>query len=154
VLVAQALGRWGNWFNNELHGGPTDLPWGLTIHEWDQSAGHAVRDASGNAVVLGTFHPTFLYESLWCLLLALALVLVDRRFALRRGQVFGLYVAGYPIGRIVIEKMRTDDANLILGQRVNVWTSIVVFLLGVLLVWSGRRREVAVPRTPQSQHTE
>ena len=60
VAVAQALGRWGNWFNNELYGRPTDVPWGLTIHQWDQSAGHAVRDANGTAVVLGTFHPTFL----------------------------------------------------------------------------------------------
>ena len=68
--------------------------------------------------------------------------------------MFGLYVAGYPLGRIVFEKMRTDDANVILGQRVNVWTSILVFLLGVFLVWSARRREVAVPRTVASQHTE
>ena len=85
MAVAQALGRWGNWFNNELYGAPTDLPWGLTIHQWDQSAGHAVRDASGNPVVLGTFHPTFLYESLWCLLLALVLVLADRRSAAAQG---------------------------------------------------------------------
>ena len=145
VAVAQALGRWGNWFNNELYGGRTDLPWGLTIHEWDQAAGHAVRDASGKAVVLGTFHPTFLYESLWCLLLALFLVVVDRRRRLRRGQLFGLYVAGYPVGRIVFELMRSDEANHILGVRVNVWVSILVFLLGVFLVWAGRNRPVALP---------
>ncbi|KRF22563.1 prolipoprotein diacylglyceryl transferase [Phycicoccus sp. Soil802] len=154
VAVAQALGRWGNWFNNELYGRPTDLPWGLTIHEWDQSAGHAVRDANGKAIVLGTFQPTFLYESLWCLLLALVLVLVDRRWALRKGQLFGLYVIGYPMGRIVFELMRSDEANLIFGVRVNVWTSILVFLLGIAIVWFGRRREVAVPREVASQHTE
>jgi prolipoprotein diacylglyceryl transferase len=154
VAVAQALGRWGNWFNNELYGRRTDVPWGLTIHEWDQSAGHAVRDGNGNAVVLGTFHPTFLYESLWCLLLALVLVLVDRRWALRKGQLFGLYVMGYPLGRIVFEEMRSDEAHIIFGQRVNVWTSIIVFLLGVAIVWFGRRREVAVPRDGKSQHTE
>ena len=154
VAVAQALGRWGNWFNNELYGRPTDLPWGLTIHEWDQSAGHAVRDASGKAVVLGTYHPTFLYESLWCLLLALVLVLADRRWSLRRGQVFGLYVAGYPLGRVVFELMRSDPAHHILGLRVNVWTSILVFVLGVALVWSGRGRAASVGRTPASQHTE
>ena len=85
MAVAQAIGRWGNWFNNELYGRETDVPWALTIHQWDQSAGQAVRDASGNPIVLGTFHPTFLYESLWCLVLALALVLIDRRFDLRRG---------------------------------------------------------------------
>jgi prolipoprotein diacylglyceryl transferase len=145
VAVAQALGRWGNWFNNELYGGRTDLPWGLTIHEWDQAAGHAVRDAGGKAVVLGTYHPTFLYESLWCLLLALFLVVVDRRLPLRKGQLFGLYVAGYPVGRIVFELMRTDEANHIFGVRVNVWVSILVFLLGLLLVWLGRRRPLALP---------
>jgi prolipoprotein diacylglyceryl transferase len=152
VAVAQALGRWGNWFNNELYGRKTDLPWGLTIHEWDQSAGHAVRDASGNPVVLGTFHPTFLYESLWCLVLALLLLLADRRFALHRGQVFALYVAGYPVGRIVFEFMRSDQANTILGLRVNVWTSVLVFALGVGLFWLfGKRARVAQP-TPETSH--
>lgn len=154
VAVAQALGRWGNWFNNELYGRPTSVPWGLTIHEWDQSAGHAVRDAAGHPVVLGTFQPTFLYESLWCLLLALGLVLADRRLALRRGQVFGLYVAGYPLGRVVFELMRSDEANHILGLRVNVWTSILVFLFGVFLVWWARRREPVVGTAPASQHPE
>ena len=69
VLLAHALGRWGNWFNNELYGGPTDLPWGLTIHRWDLEAGRAVTDAQGHAVVLGTFQPVFLYESFFCVLL-------------------------------------------------------------------------------------
>jgi prolipoprotein diacylglyceryl transferase len=154
VAVAQALGRWGNWFNNELYGRKTDVPWGLTIHEWDQSAGHAVRGADGKAIVLGTFHPTFLYESLWCLLLALFLVLADRRWALRKGQLFGLYVIGYPVGRIVFELMRSDTANRIFNVRVNVWTSILVFLLGIAIVWFGRRREVALPRAATSQNTE
>jgi prolipoprotein diacylglyceryl transferase len=138
--VGQAIGRWGNWFNNELYGGRTDLPWGLTIHEWDQAAGHAVRDAAGQPVVLGTFHPTFLYESIFCLLLALVLLLVDRRWKLAPGQVLGLYVAGYPVGRIVLEFMRTDFANRIFNVRVNVWTSILVFLLGVWIVWFCGRR--------------
>jgi prolipoprotein diacylglyceryl transferase len=154
VAVAQALGRWGNWFNNELYGRATDVPWGLTIHQWDQSAGHAVRDASGKAVVLGTYQPTFLYESIWCLLLAVVLVFADRRWALRKGQLFGLYVIGYPIGRIVFELMRSDFANKIFGVRVNVWTSILVFLLGLAIVWFGRRRELALPRQETSQHTE
>lgn len=154
VAVAQALGRWGNWFNNELYGRETDVPWALTIHEWDQGAGRAVRDASGDPVVLGTFHPTFLYESIWCLVLALALVLADRRFDLRRGQVLGLYVAGYPLGRVVFELMRTDEANEILGLRVNVWTSALVFVLGLAIFWLSRHRERSVQREPASQHTE
>ena len=140
IAVAQAVGRWGNWFNNELYGRETDVPWALTIHRWDQGAGEAVRDASGAPVVLGTFHPTFLYEALWCLLLALLLLLADRRLELRRGQVFALYVAGYPVGRVVIELMRSDEANTILGLRVNVWTSALFFLLGTGLFWLFRRR--------------
>jgi prolipoprotein diacylglyceryl transferase len=140
VALAQAIGRWGNWFNNELYGGPTTLPWGLEIHEWDQAAGRAVLDSAGQPVVLGVFHPTFLYESVFLVLLAAALLVIDRRATLARGQLLGLYVAGYPLGRIVIERMRTDEAELVLGQRLNVWTSIVVFLLGVWIFWfTGRR---------------
>ena len=154
VAVAQAIGRWGNWFNNELYGRETDVPWALEIHQWDQGSGQAVLDASGDPVVLGTFHPTFLYESLWCLLLALALLLLDRRLDLRRGQVFALYVAGYPLGRVVFELMRSDEANLILGLRVNVWTSILVFLLGVgLFWWFGRRSEPARETAAASQNS-
>jgi len=145
VALAQGIGRWGNWFNNELHGRATDLPWGLTIHEWDQAAGKAVVDSSGNPVVLGTFHPTFIYEAIFVSLLALALVLWDRRKQLEPGQVFGLYVAGYPMGRIIVELMRADTANEILGLRVNVWTSIAVFLLGVWIYWWCGRRHAAVP---------
>jgi len=140
ILVAQAIGRFGNYFNNEIHGSPTDLPWGLKVYEWDQAAGHAVLDANGNPVVLGVFHPTFLYEAIFCLLLAGLLIWLDRRHDFRRGQIFALYVAGYPIGRGVVEFMRTDDANHILGLRVNSWVSILVFLLGVFLYfWFGRR---------------
>ena len=150
VALAQAVGRFGNWFNNELYGGPTDLPWALTIHEWDQSAGRAVRDAAGEPVVLGTFHPVFLYEALWLVLLAAALVMLERRVRLARGQVLGLYVAGYPLGRIVLELMRTDDATIVLGQRINVWTSIAVFLVGVaVVVWAGRTQ----PRTVSQRET-
>ena len=151
VALAQAIGRFGNWFNNELYGEPTDLPWGLTIHEWDHSAGRAVEDAAGNPVVLGTFHPVFLYEAIWLVLLAGALILAERRFALRRGQVLGLYVAGYPLGRIVLELMRTDEATLILGQRINVWTSVIVFVLGVAIVaWAGRSQPAAVSQSETS----
>ncbi len=139
VAFAQALGRLGNWFNNELYGGPTTLPWGLEIHEWDQSAGRAVVDAAGDPIVLGTYHPTFLYELIFLVVLGAGLLWADRRFDLASGQLAGLYVAGYPVGRIVIERMRTDEAELILGQRLNVWTSLLVFALGVgILVVRGR----------------
>ncbi|HET7477432.1 MAG TPA: prolipoprotein diacylglyceryl transferase [Dermatophilaceae bacterium] len=139
LAVAQALGRWGNWFNNELYGSPTDLPWGLTIHAWDQGTGRALRDAAGNAVVLGTFQPTFLYESLWCLLVAGLVLLAERRRRLAAGQAFFLYVMLYTVGRLVVEAMRTDEANRILGLRLNIWTSVLVFLLGLVLYLRARR---------------
>ena len=129
------MGRFGNWFNNEIYGAPTDLPWRLRIYEWDTGAGRAVVDAAGDPVIKGWFHPTFLYEALWCLLLAAFLIWIGRRFTLKPGQVFAAYVMGYPIGRFFIESMRTDSANLILGYRVNTWVSILVFLLGVFLWW-------------------
>jgi prolipoprotein diacylglyceryl transferase len=152
VAFAQAIGRWGNWFNNELYGSRTDLPWGLQIHQWDQSAGRAVVDPAGHPVVLGTFHPTFLYESVFLVLLGTLLLVVDHRRHLAPGQLTGLYVAGYPVGRIVIERMRTDEAELILGQRLNVWTSIVVFLLGVWIYWfTGRRARRAAQGEPGGQ---
>jgi len=155
ILVAQAIGRFGNYFNNEIHGSPTDLPWGLKVYQWDQAAGHAVLDANGNPVVLGVFHPTFLYEAVFCLLLAGLLIWLDRRHDFRRGQIFALYVAGYPIGRGVVEFMRTDDANHILGLRVNSWVSILVFLLGVFLYfWFGRRPADSDQPEPESDPEE
>jgi prolipoprotein diacylglyceryl transferase len=140
VAIAQAMGRFGNWFNNELYGAETDVPWKLRIHQWDTSTGRAVLDADGNPVVLGFFHPTFLYEALWVLALAAFLLWFERRRPLARGQVFAGYVMGYPIGRIIVENMRTDPATHILGQRINTWTSILVFLLGLWLWFFFSRR--------------
>lgn len=152
ILLAQAIGRFGNWFNNELYGERTDLPWGLTIHRWDQAAGRAVTDSSGQAVVLGTYHPVFLYEFLFCVLLAMLLIWLDGRRSFAPGQIVALYIAGYPIGRLVIETMRTDDATIILGQRLNVWTSLIVFALGVILfVIRGRRPRTTRDHIPQGE---
>lgn len=154
LIIAQAIGRWGNWFNNELYGGPTDLPWALQIHEWDATTGEAVRDAGGQAVVLGSYHPTFLYESLWCLGVAALLVWADRRFRLRPGQVFALYVMGYTLGRVWIEMMRVDEANHVLGLRLNVWTSLLVFAFGLAWFVLARRRSRTVSTTdPMESHT-
>jgi len=153
ILVAQAIGRWGNWFNNEIHGEATDLPWGLEIHRWDVATGRAAVDAAGDPIVLGTFHPTFLYESLFLLVLAVLILVVDRRARLAPGQVLGLYVAGYPLGRIIIETMRTDAANTLLGLRVNIWTSVIVFALGIAIYgFCGPRRAGA--RRPRAPHPE
>lgn len=153
IAVAQAIGRWGNWFNNEIHGGATDLPWGLEIHRWDAAAGRAVLDAAGEPIVLGTFHPTFLYEALFLLVLAIGLLVLDRRRSLAPGQLMGAYIAGYPVGRILIEMMRTDPANTLLGLRVNIWTSLLVFILGVT-VWAVCGRRGATPRPALVSHGE
>ena len=135
IVLAQAMGRWGNWFNNELYGGPTSLPWRLQIHDIDIVTGHAVPCSFGRvgALVCGYYQPTFLYESLWNIGLAVALIVLDRRLRLGRGNVFALYVMGYTIGRGWIEALRTDHANHFLGLRLNDWTALIVFVLA--LAW-------------------
>ncbi len=141
IVLAQAIGRLGNWFNNELYGSPTTLPWGLQVHQWDAAAGHAVLGPGGQPVVLGTFHPTFLYELLWDVGTAVLLVVVDRRFRFGHGRLFALYVLVYTIGRAWIEALRIDPANHVLGLRLNLWTSVLVGLGAlVYLILSFRLR--------------
>ncbi len=133
VLVAQAIGRWGNWFNQELYGRPTDLPWALEIDSRHRPAEHLDE---------ATFHPTFLYESLWCLAAFAVIVLLDRRLQLGHGRVAALYVMLYTLGRGWIETLRIDDVQLddVLGLRLNVWTSIVLFVAAAAyFVISSRR---------------
>jgi len=132
IVLAQAIGRWGNWFNQELFGRPTDLPWGLEIDR-------ELRPSQ--FVEAETFHPTFLYESLWCIGVALVLLWADRKFRMGHGRVFALYVALYTVGRGWIESLRIDPANEVMGLRLNVWTSILVFAGAVTyIVVSARRR--------------
>ncbi|SEM01663.1 prolipoprotein diacylglyceryl transferase [Blastococcus sp. DSM 46786] len=142
LLVAQAIGRLGNWFNNELYGARTDLPWALTIYEW--AGGAAVVGPDGQPEVLGTFHPTFLYELLWNLVAAALVVWADRRFQLSHGRAFALYVASYSAGRLWIELLRIDPATTFFGIRLNVFTAFILGLLAVAyLIWQrGRPREV------------
>lgn len=147
IVIAQALGRWGNWFNNELYGRATTLPWKLQIHSLDVVSGKAARDPSGKIIVLGYFQPTFLYEMLWDLAVAGLLIYLDRRRRLGRGQVFLLYVMAYTAGRFWVEGLRSDTANHIFGMRVNSWVSILVFLggLALFLHQRGKPRSVAGP---------
>lgn len=129
IALAQAIGRWGNWFNQELYGERTDVPWALEI------------TSSTDGRVPGTYHPTFLYESLWCIGVAVLVIWADRRFKLGHGRAFALYVASYCAGRFWIEYMRVDDAHHILGLRLNNWTALFVFILAVIyIVLSARKR--------------
>lgn len=124
VLFAQAIGRFGNWFNGELFGKPTSLPWGLEIPP-------ALRPNGYEEFV--TFHPTFLYESLWCILVALAIMRFERRF--KPGQSFLFYVSAYSIGRFFIEMLRIDQAHSFGGLRLNVFVSAFVAVLAAFLFW-------------------
>ena len=134
VLVAQAVGRWGNWFNQELYGRPTDLPWGLEIDTAHRPSQY---------LDVTTFHPTFLYECLWNLAAFAVLIWLDRRFRLGHGRVAALYVMLYTAGRGWIENLRIDDVQMddVLGLRLNVWTSIVLFAAAAaFFAWSALRR--------------
>ncbi|MFB8209996.1 MULTISPECIES: prolipoprotein diacylglyceryl transferase [unclassified Streptomyces] len=142
IVLAQACGRWGNWFNQELYGRETHVPWALKISD-------------GPNRVAGTYHPTFLYESLWCVGVALLVVWADRRFKMGHGRVFALYVAAYCAGRAWIEYMRVDEAHHILGLRLNVWTALIVFVLAVTyIVISAKlrpgREEIVEPGAPEA----
>lgn len=131
IVLAQAIGRFGNYFNQELFGAPTDLPWGLEIDPANRPIGYEAFE---------TFHPTFLYEALWNLGVFFLLIWADRRWRIGYGRLFALYVALYTLGRVWIEALRIDTANTILGVRLNVWTSIIVFVGAVAyLVISNRR---------------
>jgi prolipoprotein diacylglyceryl transferase len=149
LLVAQAIGRLGNWFNQELFGGATTLPWGLRIDDAHLPVGAAP----------GTlFHPTFLYELIWDLAAAAFVIWADRRFRLGHGRVFWLYVATYCLGRLWVEMVRIDTAHHIFGLRLNVWTAILVGLGAlVAFVVVGRRhpgRETTLLLAPPAAQDE
>ncbi|MFT3942650.1 MAG: prolipoprotein diacylglyceryl transferase [Ancrocorticia sp.] len=131
LLIAQGIGRFGNYFNQELYGRPTDLPWALEI-----DPAHIVGDFPPGT----TFHPTFLYETLWCFAGAALLIAIEKRFNLRGGQLFAAYGVVYTAGRVWIESLRIDDAHHILGLRLNVWTSIILFLVSIVALLILRRR--------------
>ncbi|MFC5907064.1 prolipoprotein diacylglyceryl transferase [Streptacidiphilus monticola] len=135
LVLAQAIGRWGNYFNQELYGDRTSLPWGLEIN----------KDG-----VHGVFQPTFLYESLWDLGVMAVLLLVDRRWQFHSGRLFALYVALYTAGRGWIESLRTDHANEFFGVRLNDWTSLILFLAAVAYLIATRNRPEPENRTGKS----
>ena len=130
IPLAQAIGRWGNWFNQELYGRPTDLPWGLEIDD-----AHNLDHPPGT-----TFHPTFLYESLWNLALVGVLLWIDRRLKLGPGRLFAVYLIGYGTGRFWIEGLRIDptEASDVAGLRWNQWVALAAVVAGA--VWLARTR--------------
>lgn len=147
LVVAQAIGRLGNYWNQELFGAPTTVPWALEVFVRTPGGIAGVAPAAGGVceydtswikatpeILCGTYHPTFLYELLWNLGVAALTVWADRRWRLGGGRVFALYVAGYTLGRGWIEMLRIDPANHVLGLRINVLTSIVVFLAAVVFL--------------------
>jgi prolipoprotein diacylglyceryl transferase len=137
--LAQAIGRWGNYFNQELFGRPTTLPWGLKIDQAHRPLQYAQYK---------TFHPTFLYECLWDLAVVGIVLLVERRVRLRKGYLFAVYVAAYTFGRFWVESLRIDFAHKFLGLRLNDWVSIIVFVAALLFVARGLRPAPAPDAEP------
>ena len=134
VILAQGIGRLGNYFNQELYGAETDVPWALDIYYRVNEAGqYAPLTGRSTGEVIASVHPTFLYELIWNVAVFFVLIWADRRFRLGHGRVFWLYVAGYTLGRFFIEFMRRDEANLILGLRVNTWVSAILFIVAVVI---------------------
>lgn len=141
--LAQAIGRLGNWFNQELYGRPTDLPWALQIDPQHRTAGYEA---------FTTFHPTFLYEALWNLALVALLIWLDGKRVLRPGRIFAVYVGGYFLGRLWVESLRIDTATEIFGLRVNIVMSLVgIAASAVFLVAGGLRRR---PDDPDSLYKD
>ncbi len=138
IPLAQAIGRWGNWWNQELFGRPTDLPWALEVSdEKALTAGHPPGT---------TFHPTFLYESLWNLALCGVLLWIDKRFHLRPGRLMAVYLVGYGAGRFWVEGLRIDPADKLGGLRWNQWVALaVVVVAGLYLVLSAGRGRADTP---------
>lgn len=163
IVVAQAIGRLGNWFNQELYGAPTTLPWGLEVYQRVDPATGAPDDLGGVALdmtPIGTYHPTFLYELLWNLGVAALVVWADRRFRMGHGRAFALYVGAYCVGRFWIELMRTDPATEVFGGvRINNVVSVVVLLGAVAyIVLAPKGREeppaAAAPDGPGEKELE
>jgi prolipoprotein diacylglyceryl transferase len=145
--LAQAIGRWGNWWNQELYGKPTDLPWALEIDD-DKLPGGSPSATYPSGT---TFHPTFLYESLWNIGLCIFLLVLDRKVRLRPGRLMAVYVAGYALGRFWVESLRIDPANSGGGWRLNQWMAAGFFVAstGFLLVDWLRHRGDAAPSSTE-----
>lgn len=133
VLVAQGIGRLGNYFNQELFGIPTTLPWGLEIPSTNPAYPNGLPDGL-------TFHPTFLYEMIWNFAGAALILYLASKLQLQWGKVFGLYLVVYSLGRIWIESIRIDPSEVILGLRINIWSALIGVVIGIIVIWVQSRR--------------
>ncbi|GAB2644695.1 hypothetical protein GCM10027169_10840 [Gordonia jinhuaensis] len=155
ILLAQAIGRLGNYFNQELYGRETSLPWGLKIYDRIDKSGNvdpSLIDGHSTGHVVAIVQPTFLYELIWNVLIVIALVLLDRTGRIGHGRLFALYVAGYCAGRFFVELLRADHATHVFGIRINLFTAAIVFACAVvyfLLAPRGRETRDEVHRHPE-----
>lgn len=141
LLLAQAFGRFGNYFNQELFGKPTDVPWGLEV-----SADNAAWPIGLPAGTL--FHPTFLYEVIWNLLGVVVLIWLGKKLTLQWGKLFGVYLIWYGAGRVVWESMRIDPSEIFLGIRTNVWMALLAVVVGIVLIVVQSRRHPGLEPSP------
>ncbi|WP_437584905.1 prolipoprotein diacylglyceryl transferase [Paramicrobacterium sp. CJ85] len=141
LLVAQAFGRFGNWFNHELYGIPTDLPWGLEIES--SNPAYPVGLPAGTL-----FHPTFLYEVIWNLLGAAVIVWLGHKLTLQWGRQFALYLIWYGAGRVVWESIRIDPSEVFLGLRTNVWAALIAVILGIVIFFVQKSRHPGLEPSP------
>ncbi|HCG2962698.1 TPA: prolipoprotein diacylglyceryl transferase [Corynebacterium striatum] len=134
LILAQAIGRLGNWFNQELYGRPTDVPWALDIfYRVNEAGDYAPVSGRSTGEVMTSVHPTFLYELVWNVLVCLFLLWAQKAWKLGHGRLFALYVAGYTLGRFFVENMRSDEATLVFGLRINVIVSVVLFVVALIV---------------------
>jgi len=141
MLLAQAMGRLGNWFNHELFGLPTTLPWGLEIEPTNPA--YPVGLPAGTL-----FHPTFLYEIIWNLVGVAVILILERRFRLRWGSAFGVYLIWYGAGRSVFESIRVDPSEIFFGLRTNVWAALFAIVIGLVIILVQHRRHTGIELSP------
>ena len=142
IILAQGIGRMGNYFNQELYGRETTVPWGLEIYQRVNEAGQ-IDNLTGVSTgqLLSVVHPTFLYEMVWNVAMCAVIIWADKHFHLDRGRVFALYVGCYGVGRFWVELMRADPANHIFGLRINTVTSALLVIGAVIALWLLSRRQ-------------
>lgn len=155
LILAQAIGRFGNWFNQELYGRETTVPWALDIYyRVDEAGKYAPVTGHSTGEVIASVHPTFLYEALWNVAVCLFLIWAQKKWKLGHGRVFALYVAGYTLGRFVVENMRSDEATHVFGLRINVIVSVVCFVVALVIFFRLRRGQETPAEVDPRYHAE